>query len=180
MILNYRTNRRLSSRARCRLDWQPRTNKISKNYEMIEQTFDRSVKSVTSCFYSNLRKKIEFVCVCVYVCILVKISSEYLLKINIFFKKKKKFTHENPIQPIASDNISPRIDGKEFPAGKYAWNLGCCQWVICKYFFFFFLCNLLHFSSFSWLFNRIKKERCRKIIFPFHLHQAWFSIRHPS
>lgn len=90
MILNYRTNRRLSSRARCRLDWQPRTNKISKNYEMIEQTFDRSVKSVTSCFYSNLRKKIEFVCVCVCMCVF---WWKYLLNIFwklIFFLKKKR------------------------------------------------------------------------------------------
>lgn len=35
-------------------------------------------------------------------------------------KQNIELTHENPMQPIASDNISPRIDGKEFPAGKYA------------------------------------------------------------
>jgi len=40
--------------------------------------------------------------------------------------------HENPMQPIASDNKSPRIEGNELPDGKYAWNRGCCQWVICK------------------------------------------------
>lgn len=27
-------------------------------------------------------------------------------------------THENPTQPMASDNMSPSIDGYEFPAGK--------------------------------------------------------------
>lgn len=38
-------------------------------------------------------------------------------------------THENPIQPIASPNMSPNIDGNEFPAGKYALKRGCCQCV---------------------------------------------------
>ena len=27
-------------------------------------------------------------------------------------------THENPMQPIASPSMSPKIDGYEFPAGK--------------------------------------------------------------
>jgi len=41
-------------------------------------------------------------------------------------------THENPTQPMASESISASIDGYELPAGKYAWNLGCCQCVICS------------------------------------------------
>jgi len=40
-------------------------------------------------------------------------------------------TQEKPTQPIASDSMSASIEGYELPAGKYAWNLGCCQWVIC-------------------------------------------------
>lgn len=29
-------------------------------------------------------------------------------------------TQENPMQPIASESMSPRIEGYELPAGKYA------------------------------------------------------------
>ena len=36
---------------------------------------------------------------------------------------------EKPTQPMASPSMSPRIDGYELPAGKYAWNCGCCQCV---------------------------------------------------
>lgn len=47
---------------------------------------------------------------------------------NICSKKSSKTSpvhaglaaHENPIQPMASPSISPRIDGNELPAGKYA------------------------------------------------------------
>jgi len=35
------------------------------------------------------------------------------------------------MQPIASDNISPNMEGNEFPAAKYPWKYGLCQWVIC-------------------------------------------------
>jgi len=28
------------------------------------------------------------------------------------------YTHENPTHPMASDSMSPRIEGKELPAGK--------------------------------------------------------------
>lgn len=34
----------------------------------------------------------------------------------IFFQR----THENPIHAIESDNMSAKIDGNEFPEGKYA------------------------------------------------------------
>ena len=44
--------------------------------------------------------------------------------------QKNLLTHENPTHPIASDSMSASIDGYELPAGKYAWNCGCCQCVI--------------------------------------------------
>ena len=42
---------------------------------------------------------------------------------------KQQFTQENPMQPIASLNMSARIAGHELPVGKYAWKCGECQWV---------------------------------------------------
>ena len=37
--------------------------------------------------------------------------------------------HEKPTTPKPLDNMSARIDGYALPAGKYAWNFGCCQCV---------------------------------------------------
>lgn len=48
---------------------------------------------------------------------------------SICVQVKALHTHENPMHPIPSPSISPNIDGNELPAGKYAWNLGCCQCV---------------------------------------------------
>lgn len=36
------------------------------------------------------------------------------------------------MQPMASDSMSPMMEAYEFPDGKYAWNRGCCQCVICN------------------------------------------------
>lgn len=45
---------------------------------------------------------------------------EFKTKISIY----KIYTHENPIVPSALLNISPKIDGYEFPDGKYAKKFG--------------------------------------------------------
>lgn len=46
--------------------------------------------------------------------------NEYFKLINIeaFTGFSYNLTHENPMQPMASPNMSPRIDGNEFPDGK--------------------------------------------------------------
>ena len=38
--------------------------------------------------------------------------------------------HEKPLQPSASLMRPASTDGKQLPAGKYAWKRGCCQCVI--------------------------------------------------
>ena len=48
-------------------------------------------------------------------------------EIPIMKEKTMQLTHENPITPRAFESMSANSDGYEFPAGKYAWNLGCCQ-----------------------------------------------------
>lgn len=49
---------------------------------------------------------------------------------------------------IESDNMSAKIEGNEFPEGKYAWNLGCCQCVTCinlkRLYFFVSDCEPIH------------------------------------
>lgn len=42
-------------------------------------------------------------------------------------------TQENPMQAIAPLRMSATIAGYELAVGKYAWNLGECQWVTCVY-----------------------------------------------
>lgn len=76
------------------------------------------------------------------------------------------------MQPIASANISPRIDGKEFPAGKYAWNRGCCQWVIYKYFSLFI--ENLHVVRFSFHSQNLKILSSLVDIIKVTENEKWF------
>lgn len=62
----------------------------------------------------------------------------------------KKHTQENPTHPNALHNISPIMDGYEFPVGKYAWNCGETQCVIPGIMIFSTSVNtVLQFSPFT-------------------------------
>lgn len=117
---SYRTNRRLSFLIPCRLDWPPKTNKIRAEIRKVkvnncvnDSSYGFDIANIFTHIHAQaflIRKSIS------------QVNCYFMITANgiiiSFTLRNLSLTQENPMHPIASDNISPRIEGKEFPAGK--------------------------------------------------------------